>query len=85
MNQPDNRIDSVLLLLTGLLILFVALLMVCALFIPNDGQTFQVISGLVGTIGGALLMRVKHKDGDPTPDANGTNTPPIPPAPPVIP
>ena len=88
MTPSSNRLDSVLLLLTGLLILFVALLMVCAMWIPNDGQTFQVISGLTGTIGGALLMRVKHQSGDNTPDMppgtgtlNGTPSPALTPPP----
>ena len=80
MNQ-SNRLDSVLLLLTGLVILFVALLMTCAKFIPNDGQTFQVISNLLSAAMGALLMRVKHQAGDSTPDTPPPNllTPPTPP------
>lgn len=56
--KPSNRVDSVVLLLTGLVICFVVVLLWVAVYLKSDGQTFQIISGLVTGFSGALLMRI---------------------------
>lgn len=58
------KLEPVLVLLAALVVFFAVLLISCAHFFPTDGQTFQVISGLVTGFSGALLMRVKPR-GDP--------------------
>ena len=63
-----KQIDAVVYLLTFLVIFFTVLLLVCAQFLTSDGQTFQVISGALTGVLGALLMRVKpqeHKEPSP--------------------
>lgn len=63
-----NRLESLDLLLSTLVVFFTILLLLCSKFFPNDGQTFQVISGLLTGFAGALLMRIKGgKHDDPTP------------------
>jgi cytochrome c biogenesis protein CcdA len=62
-----NRIEPVLLLLATMIVFFTVLLLGSAHYFPNDGQTFQVISGLLTGFSGAFLMRVKptsKKDDD---------------------
>jgi len=71
MKSPE--IEPIILLLAALLIFFTAALFVSEKLFPQDGQIFQVISGLLTGIGGALMMRVKppsDKSHDPktTPD-----------------
>lgn len=57
------RLEPILYLLAGMVIFFTVLLFVSAKFLTNDGQTFQVISGLLTGFAGALLARVKPADG----------------------
>lgn len=56
--KPINRVDSVVFLLTGLVLSFVGVLIWVAVNLKSDGQTFQIISGLVTGFSGALLMRI---------------------------
>ncbi len=77
------KIEPVLRLLAVMVVFFTLLLFVAEKLFPNDGQIFQVISGLLAGYGGALLMRVKPQDkisGDP----NQPNSP-IPQSPPNLP
>lgn len=53
------------------IIFFVFILIYLARFEANDGQTFQVISGLITGFAGAFFGRMKPK-ADKTPDANST-------------
>lgn len=59
--KPSNRLDSVVLLLTTLIITFVGVLLWVAVNLKSDGQTFQIVSGLVTAFSGALLMRINPK------------------------
>lgn len=66
-----NRLEPVLVLLAVMILFFTGLLVAMAKFFPTDGQTFQVISGLLTGFGGAFLARIKpagNKD-DPAGDA----------------
>lgn len=53
------RVEPVLKLLTCLLIFFTAILLYVAKYMDSDGQTFQVISGLLMGVAGALLGWIK--------------------------
>ena len=60
-----SRIEPVLLLLAFLVVLFAGALFVSERMFPQDGQIFQVISGLTTGFAGALLLRVKpQRQGD---------------------
>lgn len=63
----ENRIEPIVLLLVGLVLFFTCILVWVAKFMSSDGQTFQIIAGLVTGFSGALLMRVKPKS---TPEDN---------------
>lgn len=54
-----KRIDPVLLLLVYGMIFFTIVLIGVEHFFPNDGQVFQVISGLITAFSGAFFLRVK--------------------------
>jgi len=60
-------IDKVVYLLTFLVLVFTGLLIYVAKTSPNDGQTFQIVSGLVTGFSGALLMRINPKKLDDPP------------------
>lgn len=60
-----KQLDHVLYLLAAMVIFFTVLLFVSAKFLTNDGQTFQVVSGLLTGFAGALLGRVKPADPKP--------------------
>lgn len=75
--ESVHSIEPVLYLLTLIVVFFTALLFVASYTLPNDGQTFQVISGLLTGFAGALLGRVKPADtkkSDVTMDAPGNST-----------
>jgi len=55
--QP--RIEPIIYLLAGLLVFFTLCLFAAEHWFATDGQIFQVISGLLTGISGAMLMRVK--------------------------
>ena len=57
-----KQIDAVVYLLAAMVVFFTGLLFISALYLTNDGQTFQVISGLDTGFAGALLLRVKPAD-----------------------
>lgn len=67
--MPSKRepLEPVLILLSGLMIFFTAMIFVAEHFFASDGQIFQVISGLLTGISGAFLMRIKPR-GPATPD-----------------
>ena len=50
--------DPVLLLLFAGMVLFTAMLIIVDKAFPNDGQTFQVISGLLTGFSGAFFGRL---------------------------
>lgn len=65
--KENNRLDAVVILLTGLVMFFSGVLIWIAVYLKSDGQTFQIIASLVTGFSGALLMRIKprgSKDGD---------------------
>ena len=80
-----KQIDAVVYLLAILVVFFTLLLFVSAKFLENDAQTFQVVSGALTGVLGALLMRVKPQEQkDPPPGSRATATletitPPAPP------
>lgn len=68
-----NRLEPVLLLLVVLVVFFTILAVGCAWVFPQDGQTFQLIAGLLTSFSGALLLRVKPpRPGDHDPDIGTT-------------
>ena len=68
-----KNLDAIDMLLFLGIVLFTALIMVIAKFYPNDGQTFQVVSGLLTGFAGAFLARIKPNP-DPSATTNGTTT-----------
>ncbi len=64
MDDPDKqyRVEPIVYLLFAAVVFFTLLLVAISKWSPNDGQTFQVVSGLVTGFAGALLMRVKPPD-----------------------
>ncbi len=54
-----KSLDPVLRLLAALVIISILLMFAASKWFPSDGQTFQVMSGLINGFAGALLMRVK--------------------------
>ncbi len=63
--KPSDRLDSVVLLLTALILIFVGVLIWVAVNLKSDGQTFQIVASLVTGFSGALLMRIKPKGAGP--------------------
>jgi len=63
--KSSDRLDSVVILLTFLILTFVAVLLWVALYLKSDGQTFQIVASLVTGFSGALLMRIKPKGAGP--------------------
>jgi len=59
-----KQLDPVLLLLAAMIFVFTGLLIVIAEILKNDGQTFQVISGLLTGFSGAFLGRIMPKKTD---------------------
>jgi hypothetical protein len=54
-----ERIEPITLLMFAAVVFFTLLLIAVSKWSPEDGQTFQVISGLLTGFGGAFLGRVK--------------------------
>lgn len=65
----SKNIEPIVFLLFGGIIFFTLLLVAISKWSPNDGQTFQVVSGLLTGFAGAFMMRVKPLDA-----ANTSNT-----------
>jgi len=60
-------LDPVTKLLAWLLVFFTVVLISCDYVFRSEGHVFQVFSGMITGIGGALLVRVKpspHDDAD---------------------
>lgn len=55
----SKSIEPIVFLLFGGIIFFTLLLVAISKWSPNDGQTFQVVSGLLTGFAGAFMMRVK--------------------------
>lgn len=55
----SKNIEPIVFLLFGGIIFFTLLLVAISKWSPNDGQTFQVVSGLLTGFAGAFMMRVK--------------------------
>ncbi len=72
----SNKIEPIVLLLVFLVIFFSVVLVGVAVFLSSDGQTFQIIAGLVTGFSGALLMRVKPRtsESEVGPDSTLTRT-----------
>jgi hypothetical protein len=58
-NMPLEPVTPLDKLLLGCVVFFAMVLVAISKWSPNDGQTFQVISGLVTGFAGAFLMRIK--------------------------
>lgn len=61
--MKPEPLEPILMLLASLMIFFTAMIFVAEHFFPNDGQIFQVVSGLLTGISGAFLMRIKPRAG----------------------
>lgn len=66
-----SKVDPVLWLLFLGMLVFTAILLYVEKFYPNDGQIFQVISGLVTGFAGAFFARMKPDTSKP-PEPPGT-------------
>ncbi len=53
------RVEPILKLLTALVLIFAVVVILVAKFMDSDGQTFQVMSGLLMGFAGALLGWIK--------------------------
>jgi hypothetical protein len=74
--RRESPVEPVLLLLAGLLVFFACAIIYCEHFFASDGQIFQVFSGVMTAISGALLMRVKPSKNDQSssPDVSAKTT-----------
>ena len=68
-------IDAVDKLLFLGIVFFTFVLLAIARFQPNDGQTFQIIGGLLTGFSGAFFARMKPKADTPTPPTAGDTKP----------
>lgn len=75
-----KTVDPILIVLALMIFAFTALLFSCAIFLKNDGQTFQVISSLLTGFSGAFLGRIMPKKDADHPPAPVVPTPEPPPA-----
>ncbi len=57
----DNKIEPIITLLVGLVVFNTLVLIAVAKFMSSDGQTFQVIAGVLNGCLGAFLLRIKPK------------------------
>lgn len=73
--MKPTGIDAITWLLAWLLVFFTVVLVLCDYLFKSEGHVFQVFSGMITGIGGALLVRVK-----PARDDAGTPPHPAPPA-----
>lgn len=64
---PSTRLEPIIKLLSALMIFFTAALFLCVLKFSDDGQLFQVISGLLTAISGGFMMRIKPPSTTPLP------------------
>ncbi len=69
--KTKQSVDSVDQLLLGGIVFFVLLMILVSVWEPNDGQTFQVLTGLVTGFTAAFLARLKPSEKPPPP---GTTT-----------
>jgi hypothetical protein len=53
-----KKIDPILYLLTGLVLLYTGVIIFVAIWLKNDGQTFQIVSNLASGFAGSLLTRI---------------------------
>lgn len=74
MKPRDTGVEPIIWLLSGLLIFFSGILILCDVKLANDGQVFQVFAGIVSNITGALFMRVKPAKSTPGQTAAKTIT-----------
>lgn len=75
MKPGDLKVEPIVYLLAALLLLFSGILIFCEYRFPMDGQVFQVFSGLLTSLAGAFLMRIKPRGADPdTPPSKTTTT-----------
>ncbi len=53
-----KKVDPIIFLLIGLVILYTFFILWIAIWLKSDGQTFQIVSNLASGFAGALLMRI---------------------------
>ncbi len=73
--SKDDRIEPIVILLVSCMFVLLGLLVWVAKFMSSDGQTFQVIAGLLAAFSGSLFTRIKPKG------APNGDTLPMPPSP----
>jgi membrane-bound ClpP family serine protease len=70
-----SGIDPIILLLTYLLIFFSLLAFIAEIFFRTDSVFFALFSGIVTTILGALMLRIRPRDpSDNKPDPTSSKT-----------
>lgn len=75
MNLPD---DKVIRILSFFVVFFTVIVLLIAFIRPDDGQTFSVFAGMLGSFGGALLMRFQpEKPLTPQPGTLKPQEPPV--------
>lgn len=72
--KPATSMEPVLILLFVGILFFTGMLFVADKWYPNDGQLFQVVSGLLTAFGGAFMTRIKPKGDDPVALSSTTTT-----------
>lgn len=75
---PKERVEPILKLLCGCLIFFTAVLFAAEVWFASDSQLFQVVAGVLTSIAGAFLARIKPSKGETgATGASGSNAPPV--------
>jgi len=73
-NSDSVKVETIDKLLLAGVLFFTLLLVAISKWSPNDGQTFQVISGLLTGFAGAFFARLKTGADKKTPPVNTTAT-----------
>ena len=73
-NSDPVKVETIDKLLLAAVLFFTLLLVAISKWSPNDGQTFQVISGLLTGFAGAFFARLKTTADKKTPPENTTAT-----------
>ncbi len=74
MKPSEARIEPIMYLLFAGMLIFTGILLWIAQARPNDGQTFQVIAGLLTAFSGSFFTRLKPRNPEDTPPSKTTTT-----------
>ncbi len=70
----EHKLEPIVLLLFVGMLFWTGMLFICQKFYPDDGQIFQVISGLLTGFSGAFFMRIKPRGAEPPPPDTTTTS-----------